>query len=135
MSSKFKVPSFNEITTMNDKQQSEPQDKHLNAQEENSDSHPIATGLGAVGGGAAGAAIGNSVAGKLGAAIGSVAGAIAGSLVGNTIAEVAQEAIAEIQPTLGLGADTKPIELPRHYSWEELQALSKPQSDNFSNAS
>src|ERR687885_1353464 len=135
MSSKSKVPSFKEITTMNDKQQSEPQDKYLNAQQENSDSHPIATGLGAVGGGAAGAAIGNSVAGKLGAAIGSVAGAIAGSLVGNTIAEVAQEAIAEIQPTLGLGADTKPIELPRHYSWEELQALSKPQSDNFSNAS
>ncbi|MBD2238054.1 hypothetical protein H6G35_15720 [Aulosira sp. FACHB-113] len=28
---------------------------------------------------------------------------------------------------LGLGADDKPIALPRHYSWEELQALSKPQ--------
>ncbi len=118
---------------MNDKQQSEPQDKHLNAQEENSDSHPIATGLGAVGGGAAGAAIGNSVGGKLGAVIGSVAGAIAGGIVGNTVAEIAQEVIDEVQPTLGLGADTKPIELPRHYSWEELQALSKSQFDASTN--
>ena len=120
---------------MNDKQQSEPQDKPLNVQDENSNSHPIATGLGAIGGVAAGAAVGNSVGGKLGAAIGGVAGAIAGSIVGNTIADVAQEAIEEIQPSLGLGADTKPVELPRHYSWEELQTLSKPQSDNFSNAS
>ena len=120
---------------MNDNQQSEPQDKHLNAQEENSDSHPIATGLGAVGGGAAGAAVGNSVGGKLGAAIGSVAGAIAGGILGSKVAEIAQEAIEEIQPSLGLAADTKPVELPRHYSWEELQTLSKPQSDNSSNAS
>src|ERR671932_209289 len=135
MSSKSKVPSFKEITIMNDNQQSEPQDKHLNAQDENSNSHPIATGLGAIGGVAAGAAVGNSVGGKLGAALGTVAGAIAGSIVGNTIADVAQEAIEEIQPSLGLGADTKPVELPRHYSWEELQTLSKPQSDNFINAS
>lgn len=120
---------------MNDKQPSEPQDRHLNAQEENSDSHPIATGLGVVGGGAAGAAVGNSVGGKLGAAIGSVAGAIAGGILGSKVVEIATEAIEEIQPSLGLGADTKPVELPRHYSWEELQALSKPQSDNSSNAS
>ena len=113
---------------MNDLQQSEPQDKPVNAQDENSNNHPIATGLGAIGGVAAGAAVGNSVSGKLGDAIGGVAGAIAGSIVGNTIAEVAQEAIKEIQPSLGLGADTKPVELPKHYSWEELQALSKPQS-------
>jgi uncharacterized membrane protein YebE (DUF533 family) len=111
-----------------------------NNQEEKSNqnftnSHPLATGLGAVGGGAAGAAIGDSVGGKLGAAVGSVAGAIAGGILGNKVAGIAQEAIEEIQPTLGLGADTKPVELPRHYSWEELQAVSKPQSDNSSNAS
>ncbi|MBC1329678.1 hypothetical protein GNE06_26985, partial [Trichormus variabilis 9RC] len=43
--------------------------------------------------------------------------------------EYAEEFIEELQPTvgLGLGADHKPIELPSHYSWEELQALSKPQ--------
>ncbi len=73
--------------------------------------------------------------GKLGDAIGSVAGAIAGGILGSKVAEIATEAIEEIQPSLGLGADTKPVELPRHYSWEELQALSKPQSDNSSNAS
>ncbi|MBD2168993.1 hypothetical protein H6G04_31970 [Calothrix membranacea FACHB-236] len=94
-----------------------------------SNNHPIATGLGAAGGGIAGAAIGRSIGGKVGAAIGGVAGAIAGSVAANELAEYAEEFIEELQPTvgLGLGADHKPIELPRHYSWEELQALSKPQ--------
>ena len=122
---------------MNDLQQSEPQDTHSNAQEENSDSaaklsshsssHPIATGLGAIGGSVAGAAIGDSVGGKIGATVGSVAGAIAGGILGNKVAGIATEAIEELQPSLGVGADNKPVELPRHYSWEELQALSKPQ--------
>ncbi|WP_216596365.1 hypothetical protein [Allocoleopsis franciscana] len=51
------------------------------------------------------------------------------------MAGLTEEAIKEIQLSLGLGADMKPVELPKNYSWEELQALSKPQSDNFSNAS
>lgn len=113
---------------MNDQQQSEPQDKHPHAPQENSDSHPIATGLGAVGGGAAGAKIGGSISGRVGAVLGGVAGAIAGGIVGNTVAEMAEEALNEVSPTLGLGADNKPIELPKHYTWAELQALSKPQS-------
>ncbi|QIR35554.1 colicin V family bacteriocin [Tolypothrix sp. PCC 7910] len=97
--------------------------------------HPIATGLGAAGGGIAGAAIGRSIGGKVGAAIGGVAGAIAGGVAANELAEYADEFIEELQPTvgLGLGADHKPIELPRHYSWEELQALSKPQTGNVFN--
>ncbi|MBD2496286.1 colicin V family bacteriocin [Nostoc sp. FACHB-280] len=92
-------------------------------------SHPLATGLGAVGGGVAGAAIGRSIGGKVGAAIGGVAGAITGGVAGNKLAEYAGEFIEELQPTtgLGLGADHKPVELPRHYSWEELKALSKPE--------
>ena len=94
-----------------------------------SSANPVATGLGATGGGIAGASLGNSIAGKVGAAIGGVAGAIAGGIAGNQIAEFAEKAIDEIQPTLGLGlgANTKPVELPQHYSWEELQQLSKPQ--------
>ncbi|MBD2299838.1 hypothetical protein [Nostoc sp. FACHB-190] len=82
-----------------------------------------------MGGGVAGAAIGRSIAGKVGAAIGGVAGAITGSFAGNKLAEYAEEFIEELQPTtgLGLGADHKPVELPRHYCWEELKALSKPQ--------
>lgn len=96
---------------------------------ETSHAHPILTGLGAVGGGVAGAAVGRSIiGGNVGAAIGGVTGAIAGGIAGNTVAEFAQEAIEEIQPALGmgLGANDKPIELPRHYTWGELQALSKP---------
>lgn len=108
-------------------QDSDPKPQNENRTSPNA--HPIATGLGATGGGIAGAALGNSIGGKVGAAIGGVAGAIAGGIVGNNIAEFAAEAIDELQPTLslGLGADTKEIELPRHYSWEELQQLSKPQ--------
>ncbi|MEH2381423.1 MAG: hypothetical protein V7K27_21460 [Nostoc sp.] len=91
--------------------------------------HPLATNLGAVGGGVAGAALGRSIGGKMGAAIGVVAGAITGSVAAKKLVEYAGEFIEELQPTigLGLGANHKPIELPRHYSWEELQALSKPQ--------
>lgn len=91
--------------------------------------HPIATGLAAAGGSVLGAALGRSIGGKVGAAIGGVAGAITGSVAANQLAEYVEEFAEELQPTigLGLGADHKPIELPRHYTWEELQALSKPQ--------
>lgn len=108
-------------------------EEHSTSNQENenqarSHTHPIATGLGAAGGGIAGAAIGRSIGGKVGAAIGGVAGAIALGVAANELAEYAEEFIEELQPTvgLGLGADHKPIELPRHYSWEELKALSKP---------
>lgn len=114
----------------NDEQQIKPQDEPQHPASEATDSHPLATSLGAVGGGVAGAALGRSlIGGKVGAAIGGITGAIAGGIAGNNIADFAEEAINEIQPTsgLGLGADTKPIELPRNYTWEELQALSKPQ--------
>ncbi len=98
---------------------------------EPTDSHPIAKGVGATGGGVAGAAIGHSIAGKVGAAIGGVAGVITGSLAGEAIAEFTEEVLQETKPSfsLGLGADTKEPELPAHYTWEELQALSKPQSN------
>lgn len=91
----------------------------------------IATGVGAAGGGVAGAAIGKAIAGKVGAAVGSVAGAIAGGMAGGAIAEFTEEVLRETKPSLslGLGADSKEPELPTHYAWEELQALSKPQSD------
>ncbi|MEH2296927.1 hypothetical protein [Nostoc sp.] len=91
--------------------------------------HPLATSLGAVGGGLAGAALGHSISGKIGAAIGVVAGAITGSVAANKLVGYAGEFIEELQPTigLGLGANHKPIELLPHYSWQELQALSKPQ--------
>ncbi len=83
----------------------------------------IATKIGAIGGGVAGAVIGHSlIGGKLGTAIGLVAGAVAGGVSGDKIAEFAE-------PTIGsqLAANDTPGDLPAHYSWTELQALSKPQ--------
>ncbi|WP_334971115.1 hypothetical protein [Nostoc sp.] len=111
------------------KQQDQPQIESQQINSDATDSHPIATSLGAVGGGVAGAALGRSIAGKLGAAIGGVAGAIAGGVAGNQLVAHTEEFIEELQPIIGLrlGADHKPIELPRHYTWEELQALSKSQ--------
>ena len=97
---------------------------------QSTEAHPIATGLGAVSGGVIGAALGRSFDKKLGTAIGGVVGAIAGGIAGNVVAETGEAVLDEVRPTLGLGlgADNKPIELPKHYSWEELQALSKPQA-------
>ncbi len=114
----------------NDEKQIKPHHEPQHPASEGTDSHPLATGLGAVGGGVAGAALGRSIiGGKLGAALGGVAGAIAGSIAGNTLADLTEEVTEEISPAigLGLGANHKPVELPRHFSWEELQALSKPQ--------
>jgi len=114
----------------NDEKQIKPQDEPQHSASELTDFHPLATSIGAVGGGVAGAALGRSIiGGKFGAALGGVAGAIIGGIAGNTVSETAEEVIREIQPTsgLGLGADTKQIELPRHYTWSELQALSRPQ--------
>jgi len=51
-------------------------------------SHPIGTGLGAGGGGAAGAVAGAAVGGPIGAVIGGVAGAVIGGLSGKGVAEV-----------------------------------------------
>ena len=111
---------------MNDeKPMTEQQTVQSGSISEPSKSHTIATGLGAASGGIAGAAIGKSVAGRLGAVVGGVAGALVGSVAGEALADFAEEANESLG--LGLGADTKEVELPRHYSWEELQALSKPQ--------
>ncbi|MEH2318543.1 hypothetical protein [Nostoc sp.] len=118
----------------NDERQITPQQQpQIQSQPDDLDAtdspNPLATSLGAIGGGVAGAALGHSISGKIGAAIGVVAGAITGSVAANKLVGYAGELIEELQPTsgLGLGANHKPIELLPHYSWEELQALSKPQ--------
>lgn len=89
-----------------------------------------AAGLGAVGGGAIGATLGRSINKNIGAAVGGVVGAIAGGIAGNAVAEIGETVIDQVQPSgLGFGADSEPVELPKHYSWNELQALSKPQAE------
>lgn len=110
--------------------QNQPENEPLHPESATTDSHPVTTSLGAVGGGVVGAALGRSIiGGKVGAAIGGVTGAIAGGIAANKVAEFTEEAVNIIEPSgLGFGANDKPIELPRHYTWEELQELSKPQS-------
>ena len=49
--------------------------------------HPIATGVGVVGGGAAGAAIGTAVGGPVGTVVGAVIGAVAGGAGGYAVGE------------------------------------------------
>ena len=84
----------------------------------------------AVGGGVAGAAIGHSlIGGKLGTAIGVVSGAVVGGVTGDKLAKTDRRITDEIEPTIGVksGANDAPVNLPAHYTWTELQALSKPQ--------
>ena len=102
----------------------ERQTNPLSQPTEDEHQHPsIATKIGAIGGGVAGATIGHSlIGGKLGTAIGLVAGAVAGGVSGDKIAELAE-------PTIGVQlGNEEPGELPAHYSWGELQALSKSQA-------
>ncbi|MER3432020.1 MAG: hypothetical protein C4288_00960 [Leptolyngbya sp. ERB_1_1] len=92
------------------------------------DAHPLATGLGAMSGGVIGAALGRSIDKTIGTAVGGVVGAIAGGMAANAVTEMTETVIDQVQPSgLGFGADNQPVELPRHYTWDELQALSKPQ--------
>jgi len=106
----------------------ENDDQQTSESQSSNDAHLIATGLGAVSGGAVGAALGRSINKTIGTAVGGVAGAIAGGIAANAVVDATETVIDQVQPSgLGFGADNKPVELPRHYTWDELQALSKPQ--------
>ena len=102
----------------------------MNQNEQNkstpNDNHLLETGLGAAGGGVAGAAIGKSVGGKTGAVVGAVAGAVAGGIVGDVVADDLKAEEKRVAETLGIARGED--EILAHYSWEELQALSKPQN-------
>ncbi len=90
-----------------------------------SEHHPLKTAIGAVSGGVLGALIGRGVAGKGGGTVGALAGAVAGGLLGDTVADDLID--LEQQAAEVLGEAPEENELPAHYSWEQLQALSKPQ--------
>jgi hypothetical protein len=73
--------------------------KNIESTDENKDpitgepgAHPVGTGLGAAGAGAAGVVAGMAVGGPVGAAVGAVVGAVAGGMGGKAVAE-------EIDPT------------------------------------
>ncbi len=89
----LKHPSNNLLTTMNDKTKRDIDNENEQGPDRNPDpitgqsgSHPVGTGLGAAGAGAAGAAIG-SLAGPVGTAVGAVIGAVTGGLAGKGVAE------------------------------------------------
>ena len=90
------------------------------------DNNLLETGLGAAGGGVAGAAIGKTLGGNKGAMLGAIAGAIAGGMVGEVVADDLKAEEQRVAETLGFAKGED--EILAHYSWEELQARSKPQT-------
>ncbi|MEG4247705.1 hypothetical protein QUB37_10685 [Microcoleus sp. AT3-A2] len=57
--------------------------------------HPVATGIGAAGAGAAGAAIGGAIGGPVGAVVGAVVGSFGGGLVGKGVGEAIDPTVEE----------------------------------------
>lgn len=64
------------------------------------------------------------VGGKTGAVIGAASGAVVGGIIGDAVADNVKQLEMEAMEELGIA----PYEdyVPAHYSWDELQALSKP---------
>lgn len=94
-------------------------------EEDKSQRHALEAGVGAAGGGLVGALVGGAVGGKKGALLGTLAGAIAGGIAGETYGD---DLIAlEQQAAEVLGEASGEGRIPAHYTWEQLQQLSKPQ--------
>ncbi|MBV6622566.1 MAG: hypothetical protein KI793_06380 [Rivularia sp. (in: Bacteria)] len=96
-----------------------PQDKHH-------EHHLLETGIGAAGGGVAGALVGKIIGGKAGTVVGAVTGAVAGGIIGDAVSDDVEELERKAMETLGEAKGEN--EVPHHYSWDELAALSKPQN-------
>lgn len=110
-----------------EKKNLERQDKQSQEVSQKQQGHSLETEIGAVGGGVVGAAVGSKlIGGKTGAVMGAIAGAIVGGAVGDIVGEDLEELEQKAMKTLGEAPGENKI--PAHYSWEELQTLSKPQS-------
>jgi uncharacterized protein YcfJ len=70
----------------------ENKDRRSGDARNDNDGHPVATGVGMVGGGAAGAAIGTAVGGPVGTVVGAVIGAVAGAAGGYAVGEAVDPA-------------------------------------------
>ena len=81
--------------------------------------------IGAVSGGVVGAVVGSTIGGKGAGMMGALVGAVAGGLLGDAAADDLIELEQRAAEVLGEAPTEE--ELPPHYSWEQLQALSKPQ--------
>ncbi|WP_319422616.1 glycine zipper 2TM domain-containing protein [Pleurocapsa sp. FMAR1] len=87
----------------------------------------LETGIGAVGGGVAGAAIGSKlIGGKTGAVVGAIAGAVVGGAMSDVVGEDLEQLEQKAMEVLGEAQGEN--EILAHYSWEQLQALSRPQT-------
>lgn len=74
---------------MENENQTDKENRDLTREHEG---HPVATGVGAIGGGAAGAAIGTAVGGPIGTVVGAVIGAVAGGAGGYAVGEAVDPA-------------------------------------------
>jgi len=72
---------------MNEKNRNTPAAQRTDDKPDVLGEHPVGTGLGAIGAGAAAGALGGAVAGPVGAVAGAVVGAVAGGVMGNAAAE------------------------------------------------
>lgn len=100
--------------------------EHDEQQPDSPEHHPIGTSISAAAGGVVGGLVGSAVGGKQGGVWGALAGAVVGGLAGDTVS--ADLIALEQQASELLGEAPGEDELPAHYSWDELQALSKSQS-------
>ncbi len=115
----------NEQSFENDPQPNEESSPGLSAQ---SKRHLLEASISAVSGGVAGALIGRAAGGKQAGIVGAVAGAVTGALIGDAVGD---DLLAlEQRAAEALGEAPEEDELPAHYSWKQLQALSKPQQNH-----
>ena len=111
---------------MNEDKKNQEQQQRIQGVTHKPKHNALETGIGAVGGGVAGAAIGGKlIGGKTGAALGAIAGAVVGGVAGEVVGEDLKELEHKAMETLGEARGEN--EILAHYSWDELQALSKPQ--------
>ncbi len=89
-------------------------------------SHTLETGIGAVSGGVVGGVIGSAIAGRKGGVVGAIAGAVTVGVLADANSDELKALEQQAAELLGEAPSEK--ELPAHYSWEQLQALSKPQT-------
>ena len=89
-------------------------------------SHPVGTGVGAVGGGLAGAAVGTAVGGPVGGVIGGAIGAVTGGLAGKGVAERIDPTVEEAywrdnyrtRPYVGADETYETYQPAYRYGWE-----------------
>ena len=100
-------------------------------------SHPLGTGVGSAGAGAAGAAIGGAVGGPVGAILGGAAGAVVGGIAGHNAAERVNPTVEdaywrenfETRPYVRDDASYDEYRPAYRYGWESRERLAGREFD------